>query len=202
MNILHIDSSIQGDASVSRRLTAAIVSQLQAISPSATATYRDLAQDPVPHFSPAVLESASGAASPSSDSVALDIVLDEVLGADVIVIGAPMYNFSIPSQLKAWLDALVVPGRTFQYEAGTVKGLLGSKKVIVASSRGGLYGPDSPFAVAEHQESLLRTLLGFIGITDITVIRAEGVRLGEDHAARSVEAALQEVAAMGQSMAA
>lgn len=197
MKILHIDSSILGEHSVSRKLSAAIVGRIISISPSSAVVYRDLAQHPIPQFSPAVAQFAAGvfpAAESERDVEALQQVLEEVLQADVLVIGAPMYNFSIPSQLKSWLDALIVPGKTFRYSAQRVEGLLAGKRVIIASSRGGYYGPDSPSAAAEHQESLLRSLLGFVGITDIQVVRAEGVRMGEDIAAAAIAAALDQAA--------
>ena len=117
--------------------------------------------------------------------------LDEVLAADVIVIGAPMYNFSIPSQLKSWLDALVVPGKTFRYGANGAEGLLGDKRMIIASSRGNFYGADSPAASAEHHESYLLSFLGFLGVTRIEIVRAEGVKLSPEHAQTAVAAALE-----------
>lgn len=190
MKILHIDSSILGEHSVSRKLSAAIVRRLAGLSPRTSITYRDLALNPIPQFSPALAQSVAGVTPSPKDQPDVTLVqqvLDEVLAADVIVIGAPMYNFSVPSQLKSWLDALVVPGRTFRYSANGVEGLLGGKRVVIASSRGGVYAPDN---TAEHQESLLRSLLGFLGITDIEIVRAEGVRMGEEQAAAAIAAAL------------
>jgi len=116
--------------------------------------------------------------------------LDEVLAADVIVIGAPMYNFSIPSQLKSWLDALAVPGKTFRYGANGAEGLLGDKRVIIVSSRGNFYGPDTPFASAEHHESYLLSFFGFLGVTQIEVVRAEGLKISPEHEQTAVAAAL------------
>lgn len=194
MNILHIDSSIQGDLSVSRKLSAAIVARLKSLSPSASIVYRDLAHEPVPQFSPAIVQ--------GQQPDVLASVLDELLQADTLVIGAPMYNFSVPSQLKSWLDALVVPGRTFRYENGGVEGLLGGKRVIVASSRGGFYGPGTPYAAVDHQEPFLHSLLGFLGITDIEVVRAEGVRMGDEHANRAIASALERIAAIKLPLAA
>jgi FMN-dependent NADH-azoreductase len=118
--------------------------------------------------------------------------LEEVLGANVIVIGAPMYNFSIPSQLKSWLDALAVPGKTFSYDANGAKGLLGDKRVIVASSRGNFYGPESPVASAEHHETYLRSFFGFLGVTQIEIVRAEGVKISPELAQTAVAAALEQ----------
>ena len=194
MKILHIDSSILGEHSVSRKLSAAIVRRLASLATTATVTYRDLASNPIPQFSPALAQNVAGVAPAPKDRPDVTIVeqvLEEVLAADAIVIGAPMYNFSVPSQLKSWLDALVVPGKTFRYSANGAEGLLGGKRVVIASSRGGFYGPDN---AAEHQESLLRSLLGFVGVTDIEIVRAEGVRMGEEEAASAITAALDRAA--------
>ena len=193
MNILHIDSSILGEHSVSRRLSAAAVRRLTQLSPNAHVVYRDLAARPIPQFSPELVQIAMGASPAGAgahDAQVVGEVLDELLAADVVVIGAPMYNFTVPSQLKSWLDAVVVAGKTFKYDANGVQGLLGGKRAIIASSRGGYYGPDSNNAVAEHHETYLRSLLGFIGIQDIQVVRAEGVRMGPEIADAAIAAAL------------
>lgn len=193
MNILHIDSSIQGELSVSRKISKAVVSRLKEISPKSPVIYRDLATDPLPQISPQVIaatHAVDGATHAVSEASALTEALDQVLGADVIVIGAPMYNFSIPTQLKTWLDAIAVPGKTFSYGPEGVRGLLGEKRVVVASARGGFYGPDSPAASAEHHETYLRAFFGFLGVTRFEVIRAEGVRIAPEIAERAIEAAL------------
>lgn len=193
MNILHIDSSIQGELSVSRKISKAVVSRLKEISPQSPVIYRDLATDPLPQISPQVIaatHAVDGATHAASEASALTEALDQVLGADVIVIGAPMYNFSIPTQLKTWLDAIAVPGKTFSYGPEGVRGLLGEKRVVVASARGGFYGPDSPAASAEHHETYLRAFFGFLGVTRFEVIRAEGVRIAPEIAERAIEAAL------------
>lgn len=197
MKILHVDSSILGEQSVSRKLTEAAVNRLVALTPDAKITYRDVSSQPLPQTSGALFAIAVGADTPQPDTALYDDAaqvsraLDEVLAADVIVIGAPMYNFTIPSQLKSWLDALAVPGKTFSYGADGVKGLLGGKRVIIASARGNVYGPDSPFASAEHHESLLLSFFGFLGVTQIEVVRAEGVKLSAEHAETAVAAALE-----------
>jgi FMN-dependent NADH-azoreductase len=194
MNILHIDSSILGSHSVSRKLSAAVVERLLALTPDARVTYRDVASDPVPQYTAALAQAAAGDTQYASagDVAVLDRVLQEVLAADTIVIGAPMYNFSIPSQLKSWLDALAVAGKTFRYGATGPEGLLGDKRVIIASARGGLYGPGTPAASAEHHETYLRSFLGFLGITNIEIVRAEGVKLGPEQAEAALGAALQQ----------
>jgi len=198
MNILHVDSSIMGEHSVSRKLTAAVVDRLVALTPGATVVYRDVASEPLPQIYGALYAAAVGAGAPQrdttvfEDAAVVNRALDEVLGANVIVIGAPMYNFSIPSQLKSWLDALAVPGKTFSYDANGAKGLLGDKRVIVASSRGNFYGPESPVASAEHHETYLRSFFGFLGVTQIEIVRAEGVKISPELAQTAVAAALEQ----------
>lgn len=194
MNILHIDSSILEDQSVSRKLSAAIVSRLSALTPGANVVYRDLNREPLPQLSTANAHALDASAPAGNDEVrALNAALAQVLAADAIVIGAPMYNFSVPAPLKAWLDALAVPGKTFSYDGGAPQGLLGAKRVIVASSRGGVYAPESPMAALEHHENYLRAFFGFLGVTRLEFVRAEGVRLGAEHAERAVAGALEQV---------
>lgn len=168
MKILHIDASIQGDASVSRAISAAVVEHLREEYPKADLVYRDLAASPLPHIDQKSF--ATAAAHPA---------LLDFLAADIVVIGAPMYNFGIASQLKAWIDHIAVAGETFRYTAEGVVGLAGGKRVIVAHSRGGIYST-GPATQIEHAESYLRAILGFIGITDPEFIIAEGVALGPD----------------------
>jgi FMN-dependent NADH-azoreductase len=177
MKLLHIDTSILGEDSISRRVSGAIVDRLRRAEPGIEVTYRDLGAEPLSHFS-------------SADLAFADPALDEFLAADVVVIGAPMYNFSIPSQLKAWIDRIVVAGKTFRYDEHGAKGLAGDKRVIVAVSRGGLYGPETPSAAAEHVETYLRTVLGFIGVADPELIVAEGIKIGPEHREKALEGAL------------
>jgi FMN-dependent NADH-azoreductase len=193
MKLLHVDSSILGEGSVSRRLTAQIVAAEQAVDPAIEVIRRDLATQPVAHLSGAHLAAGQGA-SPEDPSLQRDLAegqaaLDEFLAADIIVVGAPMYNFTVPSQLKAWIDRLAVAGRTFRYTAEGPEGLAGGKKVIVVSTRGGFYGPETANAALEHQESYLRGIFGFFGITDLSFVRAEGVAVGEQQRAEAVQAA-------------
>jgi len=179
MKLLHIDSSITGSNSVSRLLTADLVNAERTLHPDLEVIYRDLAAEPLQHLSGAHLAAASGATPEDGvDLTASAAVLEEFLAADIIVIGAPMYNFSIPSQLKAWLDRLAAPGKTFRYTEKGPEGLAGGKKVLIASSRGGSYA-DTPLAFLDHQEAYLSAVLGFFGITDITFIRAENVARAE-----------------------
>jgi FMN-dependent NADH-azoreductase len=133
----------------------------------------------------------------SSDLAKGNAYLEELLAADIIVIGAPMYNFSIPSQLKAWIDRVVVAGKTFRYGANGAEGLLSKdKRTFIASSRGNVYSPGSPAAVYEHHESYLTGVLSFIGLTDITVIRAEGLALGPEAKQAAMTKARSHIAAL------
>ena len=175
MTILQIDSSIIGEDSVSRIISRSIVDQLKVVSPDAQVVRRDLGREPLPHF--------------TLDAFADSSVVDEFLAADIVVLGTPMYNFGIPSQLKAWIDRLAVVGKTFRYTEKGPEGLAGSKKVIVASSRGGFYGADTPLAALDHQESYLRTFFGFLAVTDIAFVRAEGVAVGPEGRLKAIESA-------------
>jgi FMN-dependent NADH-azoreductase len=200
VKLLQIDSSILGANSVSRTLTAEIVEQQRHLHPGIEVVYRDLAAEPHLHFSPAHIAAAYGATP--DEAVQTDLtnggaVVDELFAADIIVIGAPMYNFALPSQLKAWIDRSLVAGRTFHYTATGPEGLLPKgKKVIVASSRGGFYGPESPIAAFDHQETYLKQALGFIGLTDVTVIRAEGIAVSPEAREAALSSARQDISAL------
>lgn len=200
MKLLHVDSSILGDSSVSRELSGAIVARETALHPELDVTYRDLAATAPGHLSGTHIAAWQGT-TPEDAALVADIalgseLLNEVLAADIIVIGAPMYNFSVPSQLKAWIDRLLVAGKTFRYTANGAEGLVTGKKAFIAISRGGLYGPETPTAAFEHQESYLRATLSFIGITDVTVIRAEGIAIGPEARESAMTGAHQEIAAL------
>lgn len=197
MKLLHVNSSILGQNSVSRTLSAEVVAAQRASHPGIEVVYRDLATDPIDHLTGTHLAAFQGAL-PADEAIQRDIAsgqaaLDEFLAADVVVVGAPMYNFGVSSQLKAWIDRLAVAGKTFRYTEKGPEGLAGGKMVIVASSRGGLYGPGTPAAPLEHQESYLRAVFGFFGITEITFVRAEGVALGAEAREKAIEAARGEV---------
>ena len=201
MNILQIDSSILGEHSASRGLTAQIVAGELRKHPGAHTVYRDLAGDPALHLSGAHIAASQGAsfADPAlnADLVAGGAYLDDLFAADIIVIGAPMYNFSIPSQLKAWIDRIVIAGRSFRYGEHGPEGLLPKgKKVIVASTRGGVYTGGSPAAALEHHESYLLGVLSFIGLDDVTVVRAEGLAIGPEAKAASIAQAQSDIAAL------
>jgi len=182
MKILHIDSSVLGTHSVTRQLTADIVAGLGHGSADHTVSHRDLAAHPLPHWAP-----VADASDPAT--VLGTEMLAEFLAADVVVIGAPMYNFTIPSQLKAWLDRILVAGKTFRYTENGPEGLAGGKRVIVALSRGGFYGKGAPAAAMDFQEPYLRAIFAFIGIDQVEFVRAEGVNIGEEQKAQALESA-------------
>ena len=166
MNILHIDSSALGLHSASRILTNGVVSRLLAGSPGASVDYLDLAANPLPHWNPGVL---------GETDVAL---ARQFLESDTVVIGAPMYNFSIPSTLKAWIDRIAMAGVTFRYGPNGPEGLAGGRTVYLVSARGGRY--EGAMAAWDHQEAYLRTLFGFLGVTDLHVVRADGLAMDAD----------------------
>lgn len=197
MKLLHIDGSILGAYSVSRTVSAAIVDRLKAVTPDLDVTERDLAANPLPHLSGAYLAAQQPNATKTPDiehDVALGRqVLDEFLAADIVVVGAPMYNFTVSSQLKAWIDRILVAGKTFRYgEAGAV-GLVGEKRIIVALARGGFYGAGTPQAAAEHAETYLRTVFAFIGVTDPEIIVTEGIAVGPEVREKSLAGAMKAV---------
>lgn len=193
MNILHIDSSLFADTSVSRVLTAHIVDALKNANPQASVVYRDLGVNPPAHLSAsAAMAFRAGqidglTVAQRQEVEAIEQSLREIEQADVVVIGTPMYNFSVPSNLKAWIDQICQAGRTFRYTATGPEGLLQGRKVILASSRGGVHGDD------DFQEAYLKKLFGFVGVTDVQVVRAEGVNLGEEVRSKAMNAANQQI---------
>ena len=201
MTLLHIDSSILGPNSVSRQLSAAAVAGLKAAGSQADIVYRDLAAEPISHLSGAYLSAAQSPGSEHEKAVANDLAqgfsaLQEFLAADTVVIGVAVYNFSIPSQLKAWVDRIVVAGQTFQYgEHGRPQGLVSGKRVILTVARGGFYGPGTPTESFEHAETYLRTVFGFIGIVPEVVV-AEGLAVGPEHRDAGIAAAQQRITAL------
>jgi FMN-dependent NADH-azoreductase len=173
VTVLHIDSSISGENSASRAISRSIVDRLNADN----LVYRDLVSEPLPHL--------------TLDAFADTSVLDEFLAADTIVIGAPMYNFTLPSQLKAWLDRILVAGRTFRYTENGPEGLAGGKRVIIALARGGFYNEGSPAVTLEHLESYLRGIFNFIGI-EPEFVAADGLNFGPEQREESIRLALGE----------
>jgi FMN-dependent NADH-azoreductase len=199
MKLLHLDSSILGTASVSRQISADIVARQLALHPGLEVTYHDLALDPALHLSGAHLAAFGGA--PGDDAgLTADVskgfnYVEELLATDILVIGAPMYNFSIPSTLKAWVDRISVAGKTFAYSETGAKGLVLNKKAFIASARGNVYSAGA-YAAFDHQETYLIGLLGFLGVTDVTVVRAEGVAFGPEAKDAAIAAAKEQVAAL------
>jgi len=194
MKLLHIDSSVLGPHSVSRQVSAAIVDRLRKATPGLEIAYRDLAMTPLAHLSGPHLAAAQGAAPEADlhhDLAAGQTVLEEFLAADIVVLGAPMYNFTIPSQLKGWIDSILVAGKTFKYSERGAQGLAGNKRVVVAISRGGFYGAGTPAAVGEHLETYLRWVFGFIGVTNLEFISADGIQVGPEHREKALAGALQ-----------
>ncbi len=177
MTVLHIDASINGANSASRAISRSIVDQLRIELGGGDIVYRDLAADPLPHLT---LEAFA-------DSTALD----EFLAADTVVIGAPMYNFSLPTQLKAWIDRILVAGKTFRYTANGPEGLVRGKQVIVALARGGFYDEGSPASALEHLETYLRAIFNFIGI-EPQFVAADGLNVSPEQRQESIKSALGE----------
>ena len=177
MTILHIDSSINGENSASRAISSSIVKQFKSPLWGEEIVYRDLAANPLPHL--------------TLDAFADTAVLDEFLAADTIVIGAPMYNFTLPTQLKAWLDRILIAGKTFRYTENGPVGLVEGKRVIIALARGGIYSQGSPAAAFEHLETYLRSVFNFIGI-EPEFVAADGLNISPETREESIRLALGE----------
>ncbi|MDB5366864.1 MAG: FMN-dependent NADH-azoreductase [Rhodospirillales bacterium] len=196
IKLLQVDSSPLGEASVSRELTRNIAQAFKVSNPNVVVSHRDLGARPPSHFDGALIQVLKlGAQANETQRAEFDFteeLIQEFLAAEIVVIGAPMYNFSVPTQLKAWIDRIAQAGRTFKYsEAGPV-GLAGGKKVIIVSSRGGKY-VGTAFEALDHQESYLRAVLGFFGITDIEIVRAEGVAMSPELRIQAMDAAKAEI---------
>lgn len=206
MKLLHVDSSILGSNSVSRELTASVVEQWIAQHPDTKVEYLDLAKNAPSHLNTESLGFRLGlSANELTDAQKRENAISEALvaqflAADVVVVGAPLYNFSVPSQLKAWIDRIAQTGRTFKYTENGPIGLAAGKTVIVVSSRGGIYSNSETGQALEHQESYLKVVFGFFGITDVRIVRAEGVNMGEQVKANAFSQAREhiEVALAGE----
>ena len=197
MNLLHIDSSLLGEASASRQLSRSIVERLQREHPGLQATYRDLDAAPLPHWTGTDLAASRQPANSLDEAISAGAktnaaVLQEFLDADIVVVGAPMYNLGVPSVLKAWIDRISIAGVTFRYTEHGPAGLAGGKRVVIASTRGGLYAEGSPGSALDFQETYLRTVFAFLGVTDVQVVRAEGLALGPEQRQAALQAALGE----------
>ncbi len=206
MKLLHIDSSILGSNSVSRELTASVVEQWIAQHPDTEVEYLDLAKDAPSHLNTESLGFRLGLSADEltdaqkRENAISEALVTQFLAADVVVVGAPLYNFSVPSQLKAWIDRIAQTGRTFKYTENGPIGLAAGKTVIVVSSRGGIYSNSEMGQALEHQESYLKVVFGFFGITDVRIVRAEGVNMGEQIKATAFSQAREhiEVALAGE----
>ena len=200
MQILHIDSAITGANSVSRELTADIVTSLLQANPEARVDYLDLAVNAPSHLNAQSMGFRTGQAASTEierqENAISEALVSQFLAADVIVVGAPFYNFSIPTQLKAWFDRIAQAGRTFKYTATGPVGLAGDKKVIVASTRGGFYSTSEAGQAMEHQESYLKVIFGFMGVTDVNFVRAEGIGMGPEARATAVQGAKAQIEAL------
>ncbi|WOA52828.1 FMN-dependent NADH-azoreductase [Dickeya solani] len=192
MKILHIDSSILEDGSVTRQISADVIAKLVKHHPQASVSYRDVVKHEIRHLTGAIAAGFRQIASASVDSSTLqehmisEQLVAEFLANDVIVIGAPMYNFSVSSQLKAWLDRIAQAGKTFKYTEKGPVGLSGGRTVIVVSARGGFYA-EQPFAGMDFQERYLQAFFRFLGITDIYFVRAEGASKGDEIRNREIQ---------------
>ncbi len=194
-SLLVINSSAAREESVSRVLVQETVERLLAESPGSTVMHRDLGLDPVPHLSVESLAGVRGTPASAEERQARalsDQLIAELRAADTVVIGAPMYNFSVATSLRAWFDHVLRAGETFSYSEAGPKGLLSGKRVIVIESRGGLYS-EGPARAIDFQEPYLRHLLGFVGITDVTFVRAEKIGYGPDARAAAMTQARREI---------
>jgi FMN-dependent NADH-azoreductase len=192
-NLLFVSSSLFGDGSQSRLAAAELIDRWRQSNPRTTVVERDLTADSMPHLSLAVLAAANTPADKRTaterEAAALaDRLIEEVESADVIVITAPMYNFSIPSALKAWIDHVTGAGRTFRYSAAGPEGLLKGRKVFIVTGRGGIYS-DGPAKGMDFQEPYLRAMLGFLGLDDVTFVHVEGLKISPEAAASGIERA-------------
>lgn len=185
MKVLHIDSSILGAASVSRQLSQAVIEQLKSKHVDLDIEYLDLNTVNIPHLTGAILMGQDDEQSALGEKL-----LNQYLAADIVVVGASMYNFGLSSNLKAWIDRISVAGRTFKYTENGPVGLAGNKTAYILSSRGGVYGDNSP---VDFQEGLLKAVFNFTGVTDVNVIRAEGVNMGEDIKTQAINVALAKI---------
>ncbi|NBB12971.1 FMN-dependent NADH-azoreductase [Pseudomonas sp. SLFW] len=195
MTLLHIDSSILGDHSASRQLSRSVVQSYVAAHPGTDVVYRDLASEALGHFSGAALAAAGTPAEGRDAAQNLEVdtneaTLQQFLAADVVVIGAPMYNFTIPSQLKAWIDRITVAGRTFRYTEAGPEGLCKGKKVIIVSTSGGLH-VGQPTGVGH--DALLKVLFGFLGVADLEFVTAHGLAYGDEPRAAALTAAQKHI---------
>jgi FMN-dependent NADH-azoreductase len=199
-SLLVINSSAAREGSVSRTLVEETVARLLEGNPEARVVRRDLGSSPVPHLTIDTLSGVRGQPATAAENAARalsDELIAELRAADTVVIGAPMYNFSVPTSLRAWFDHVLRAGETFSYSEAGPKGLLAGKRVIVIESRGGLYS-EGPAGAFDFQEPYLRHLLGFVGITDVTFVRAEKIGYGPEARNAALALAKSRIAAATQ----
>jgi FMN-dependent NADH-azoreductase len=197
-NILVLNSSVLGQASVSRVLVEEAVARLTAVDPGATIVHRDLGAAPIPHLTAATVAGVRGEPVTDAQLTARTLsneLIAELRNADTIVIGAPMYNFSISTGLRAWFDYVLRAGETFSYSEAGPRGLLKGKRIIVIESRGGFYS-EGPAKTIDFQEPYLRQLLGFMGLTDVAFIHAEKIGFGPDAREAAVSSAKGKIRAI------
>ncbi|QEL55425.1 FMN-dependent NADH-azoreductase [Chromobacterium paludis] len=198
MKLLHLDSSILADNSVTRELSAVVADAIRQRHVNVETSYRDLAANPIAHLSGEIVGTrfapeSDWTATQRSEAALSDALIEEFIAADVLVIGAPMYNFSIPTQLKSWIDRVAAAGRTFKYtETGPV-GLVPNKKVVIVSARGGVHSSEQG-SLMDFQEDYLVKVLGFLGVSDVEIIRAEAIGMGPDKRATSIHLAKEAIA--------
>lgn len=195
MNILQINASLFGDAGQSSRLADEFVARLWATTPEATVTRRDLASDPVPHlsadtFQAALTDPAERSPQQQKDAALADELVNELKQADVLVVGLPMYNFNVPSTLKAWFDHVARSGETFRYTANGPEGLLKAERAYVFAARGGYYAG----AGNDFQTPYIEQFLGFLGIKEVEFVYAEGLAIDESSREQALAQANQDVA--------
>jgi FMN-dependent NADH-azoreductase len=196
--VLVIESSARKEGSISRQMTGEFIEAWHHKHPQDTISVRDVAANPVPHLDSTLLAGWMSPVETHSDieKAALarsNELTDELLAADVLVLAAPMYNFAIPSTLKAWLDHVLRAGVTFKYTEQGPQGLLTGKRAYILTARGGVY-TGSPASSFDHQEPYLRQVLGFIGITDVTFVHVEGVAMGPEAMAKGLQLAKEQLA--------
>ena len=199
--LLHIDSSPMAETGVTRRLTAHFVERWRARNPAGRVILRDVGLEPPPHpdaptLRAIAMEDAQRTEEDRRAAALSDQLLEELEAADVVLIGSPMYNFSVTSGLKAWFDLVSRPGRTFRYTATGVEGMLSGKSVVVLTGRGGFYARDAAGAAQDHQSALIRTFFGFLGLDDVRFIHAEGQGIDPATAAAGEKAAREAVDAL------
>lgn len=204
MKVLHLDSSILGNHSVSRELTQAVVDAYRNGGEQVDVIYRDLGTEPLPHISPDLLAPRGTPVEQMSDAQRRDneisdLLIDELKTADVVVIGAPLYNFTVPSGLKAWIDRIAVAGKTFSYGANGPIGLVPNKKAVIVATAGGIHS-QSP--VTHMHDGYVKTVLNFVGVQDVEVVRAEGLNMGPELREKALEAARAQIAELTEPQAA